>query len=118
MLWLRLWQAGPRHPGHTTSLEGLMQHRRLGASPTPVAAATPASTHPTSWLQGVRDSDALRAAVEEVQPENVKLGLRLSQSRLLFDGFKCVPSARCCRRSCCLCRCCCCCRCPPCLMPA
>lgn len=32
-------------------------------------------------LQGVKDSAALRAAVEEIQPENVKLGLRLSQSR-------------------------------------
>ncbi|KAJ9507608.1 hypothetical protein QJQ45_019220 [Haematococcus lacustris] len=32
---------------------------------------------------GVRDSEALRKAVEEVQPENVKLGLRLSQSSAL-----------------------------------
>lgn len=31
--------------------------------------------------QGVKDSPELRAAVEEVQPENVKLSLRLSQSR-------------------------------------
>jgi hypothetical protein len=41
-------------------------------------------------LQGVKDSEALRAAVEEVQPENVKLGLRLSQSRPLYEGFKWV----------------------------
>eukprot|EP00199_Chlamydomonas_sp_CCMP681_P003258 CAMPEP_0119102684 /NCGR_PEP_ID=MMETSP1180-20130426/1344_1 /TAXON_ID=3052 ORGANISM="Chlamydomonas cf sp, Strain CCMP681" /NCGR_SAMPLE_ID=MMETSP1180 /ASSEMBLY_ACC=CAM_ASM_000741 /LENGTH=151 /DNA_ID=CAMNT_0007087011 /DNA_START=189 /DNA_END=641 /DNA_ORIENTATION=+ len=41
-----------------------------------------------SHLKGVRDSDALRAAVEAVQPENVKLGLRLSQSKPLYEGFK------------------------------
>ncbi len=33
------------------------------------------------YAQGVKDTDALRKAVEEVQPENVKLSLRLSQSR-------------------------------------
>lgn len=38
--------------------------------------------------QGVKDSDALRKAVEEVQPENVALGLRLSQSKPLYQGFK------------------------------
>eukprot|EP00955_Chlamydomonas_euryale_P047167 353600-Chlamydomonas_euryale.AAC.17 len=38
-------------------------------------------------LKGVQDSEALRAAVEEVQPENVKLRLRLSQSRPLYDAF-------------------------------
>jgi len=36
----------------------------------------------------VQDSEALRKAVEEVQPENVALGLRLSQSRPLYEGFK------------------------------
>lgn len=41
-----------------------------------------------SHLKGVQDSDALRKAVEEVQPENVALGLRLSQSRPLYEGFK------------------------------
>lgn len=44
-------------------------------------------------LQGVKDSEALRAAVEEVQPENVKLGLRLSQSRPLYEGFRWAPGA-------------------------
>lgn len=39
-------------------------------------------------LQGVKDSDALRAAVEEVQPDNVALGLRLSQSKPLYQAFK------------------------------
>jgi oligopeptidase A len=38
--------------------------------------------------QGVKDSDALRAAVEEVQPENVALGLRLAQSKPLYTAFK------------------------------
>ncbi|KAI8465022.1 MAG: hypothetical protein J3K34DRAFT_438374 [Monoraphidium minutum] len=41
-----------------------------------------------SHLKGVQDSEALRKAVEEVQPENVALGLRLSQSRPLYEGFK------------------------------
>jgi len=41
-----------------------------------------------SHLKGVKDSEALRKAVEEVQPENVKLGLRLSQSKPLYEGFK------------------------------
>jgi hypothetical protein len=38
--------------------------------------------------QGVQDTEALRKAVEEVQPENVALGLRLSQSRPLYEGFR------------------------------
>eukprot|EP00878_Enallax_costatus_P002366 GHUV01002542.1.p1 GENE.GHUV01002542.1~~GHUV01002542.1.p1 ORF type:complete len:832 (+),score=220.74 GHUV01002542.1:594-3089(+) len=41
-----------------------------------------------SHLKGVKDSDALRKAVEEVQPENVALGLRLSQSKPLYQAFK------------------------------
>ena len=38
--------------------------------------------------KGVRDSEALRAAVDEVQPDNVALGLRLSQSRPLYEAFR------------------------------
>lgn len=41
-----------------------------------------------SHLKGVADSEALRAAVEEVQPENVALGLRLAQSKPLYGAFK------------------------------
>ncbi|KAG2500627.1 hypothetical protein HYH03_001394 [Edaphochlamys debaryana] len=41
-----------------------------------------------SHLKGVKDSPELRAAVEEVQPENVKLSLRLSQSRPLYEAFR------------------------------
>ncbi|KIY91954.1 oligopeptidase A [Monoraphidium neglectum] len=41
-----------------------------------------------SHLKGVQDTEALRKAVEEVQPENVALGLRLSQSRPLYEGFR------------------------------
>lgn len=40
--------------------------------------------------QAVRDSEDLRAAVEEVQPEKVKLSLRLSQSRPLYEAFKAI----------------------------
>ncbi|KXZ49272.1 hypothetical protein GPECTOR_22g865 [Gonium pectorale] len=41
-----------------------------------------------SHLKGVKDSPELRKAVEEVQPENVKLSLRLSQSKPLYTAFK------------------------------
>lgn len=34
-----------------------------------------------SCLQSVCDNEGLRKAYEEIQPENVKLGLRLSQSK-------------------------------------
>jgi hypothetical protein len=34
-------------------------------------------------LKGVKDSDALRAAVEAVQPEIVKFGMRLAQVMML-----------------------------------
>lgn len=42
--------------------------------------------HSRTWnvvghLKGVKDSEALRKAVDEIQPENVKFGLRLSQVR-------------------------------------
>ena len=39
-------------------------------------------------MQAVKDSEALRKAVEEVQPLQVKFGLRLSQSRPLYEGFR------------------------------
>lgn len=42
----------------------------------------------TCLLQAVKDTKELRDAVEEVQPERVKLSLRLGQSRALYDGFK------------------------------
>ncbi len=38
--------------------------------------------------QAVRDSEALRKAVEEVQPLQVKLGLRLAQSKPLYEAFR------------------------------
>lgn len=38
--------------------------------------------------QAVKDSEPLRTAVDEVQPERVKLSLRLSQSKPLYDAFK------------------------------
>ena len=39
-------------------------------------------------MQSVTDSEALRKAFEEVQPEIVKLSLRVQQSRPLYEGFK------------------------------
>jgi len=39
-------------------------------------------------LKAVKDSEALRAAHDEVQPEKVKLGLRLAQSRPVYEAFK------------------------------
>ncbi|CAL8464147.1 g3682 [Coccomyxa elongata] len=41
-----------------------------------------------SHLKAVRDSEALRKAVEEVQPLQVKLGLRLAQSKPLYEAFR------------------------------
>ena len=38
--------------------------------------------------QAVKDSEPLRTAVDEVQPERVKLSLRLSQSKPLYEAFK------------------------------
>jgi oligopeptidase A len=39
-------------------------------------------------LKAVKDTEAFRAAVEEVQPERVDFSLRLSQSRPLYDAFR------------------------------
>ncbi|MEZ4216864.1 MAG: M3 family metallopeptidase [Myxococcota bacterium] len=39
-------------------------------------------------LMGVRNSEALRAAHEAVQPEVVEFGLRLAQSRPLYDALR------------------------------
>ncbi|KAK2078776.1 hypothetical protein QBZ16_003616 [Prototheca wickerhamii] len=41
-----------------------------------------------SHLKAVKDSEELRKAVEEVQPEKVALSLRLSQSRPLYEAFQ------------------------------
>jgi len=38
-------------------------------------------------LMGVRNSDALREAQEAVQPEVVTFGLRVAQSRPIYDGL-------------------------------
>ena len=46
-------------------------------------------------MQAVKDSEALRKAVEEVQPLQVKFGLRLSQSRPLYEGFRCACGPLC-----------------------
>jgi len=43
-----------------------------------------------SHLKAVKDTEALRKAVDEVQPERVKLSLRLSQSRPLYEAFKAI----------------------------
>ena len=41
--------------------------------------------------QAVKDTKELRDAVETVQPERVKLALRLGQSRALYQGFQARP---------------------------
>lgn len=45
-----------------------------------------------SHLKAVKDSEELRNAYEEVQPERVKLSLRLSQSKPLYEAFKSIKS--------------------------
>jgi oligopeptidase A len=39
-------------------------------------------------VQAVKDTPDLRAAVEEVQGDRVKLSLRMSQSRPLYEAFQ------------------------------
>ncbi len=39
-------------------------------------------------MQAVRDSEELRKAVEEVQPLQVRFGLRLAQSQPLYKAFQ------------------------------
>lgn len=41
-----------------------------------------------SHLKAVKDTKPLRDAVDEVQPERVKLSLRLSQSRPIYEAFR------------------------------
>lgn len=41
-----------------------------------------------SYKQAVKDTKELRDAVETVQPERVKLALRLGQSQALYKGFQ------------------------------
>lgn len=43
-----------------------------------------------SHLKAVKDTEALRKAVEEVQPEKVKIMLRLSQSKPIYEAFKSI----------------------------
>jgi len=43
-----------------------------------------------SHLKAVKDTEDLRKAVEEVQPEKVKVMLRLSQSKPIYEAFKAI----------------------------
>ena len=45
-------------------------------------------------VQAVKDSEPLRTAVDEVQPERVKLSLRLSQSKPLYEAFKGIKEGK------------------------
>lgn len=45
-------------------------------------------------MQAVKDSEPLRTAVDEVQPERVKLSLRLSQSKPLYEAFKGIKEGK------------------------
>ena len=42
----------------------------------------------------MKDSEPLRTAVDEVQPERVKLSLRLSQSKPLYEAFKGIKEGK------------------------
>ena len=46
-----------------------------------------------SHLKAVRDNEEFRAAHDTVQPERVKLGLRLAQSKPLYDAFRALRDA-------------------------
>ena len=45
-----------------------------------------------SHLKATKDSEPLRAAYDEVQPEKVKLGLRLAQSEPVFAAFEALKA--------------------------
>jgi oligopeptidase A len=45
---------------------------------------------PVSHLLGVKNSDDLRKVHEEIQPKMVELGLRISQSKPVYDGLKAI----------------------------
>ena len=53
-----------------------------------LCAHHPIPTLPSTHSPAVKDSEALRAAVDEVQPDRVAFSLRLAQSRSLYEGFK------------------------------
>ena len=44
-------------------------------------------------LKAVKDSEPLRKAVEEIQPENVAFGLRMSQSLEIYRAFKSIRAS-------------------------
>ena len=67
----------PTWPGLVEPLERIMD--RLGRAWGTV-----------SHLKAVKDTEALRKAVEEVQPEKVKVMLRLSQSKPIYEAFKSI----------------------------
>ncbi len=73
-----------------TALEG----RAASLSPADLLSELERLEHPLGWIWGlanhlnsVRTSDALRAAIEEVQPEVVTFFSRLGQSRPIYDAL-------------------------------
>ncbi|WOB42556.1 M3 family metallopeptidase [Thermoleptolyngbya oregonensis NK1-22] len=59
-----------------------------------------ALTEPVFWawgvvnhLMGVKNSPELREAQEAMQPEVVKFGMRVSQSKPLYDGYKAIRNS-------------------------
>jgi oligopeptidase A len=59
-----------------------------------------ALTEPAFWawgvvnhLMGVKNSPELREAQEAMQPEVVKFGMRVSQSKPLYDGYKAIRNS-------------------------
>ena len=48
------------------------------------------SWSPVGHLLGVKNSDDLRKAHEEIQPKMVELGLRISQSKPVYEGLKAI----------------------------
>ena len=44
-------------------------------------------------LQGVKNSDALRALVDQLQPEQIRISQRLSQSSPLYSKFQAIRNA-------------------------
>jgi hypothetical protein len=82
-----------QHTYNSSCCAPLPQQRRMHAMGMVCSCACVAAERRQTWLPGqaVKDSEAMRGAVEEVQPLQVALSLRLAQSRPLYEGFRVRP---------------------------
>ncbi|GAB4470805.1 MAG: M3 family metallopeptidase [Elainellaceae cyanobacterium] len=84
------------------SATNALDHLEANLSPTWAGLIEPleALTEPAFWawgvvnhLMGVKNSPELREAQESMQPEVVKFGMRVSQSKPLYEGYKAIRNS-------------------------